>query len=222
MVGSATLSRDRALILTLFESGCRIGEIGQLRIRSVEFDEHGAKLIVTGKTGMRRIRIVRAAPLIQEWLNEHPRRNDVGAPLWIGLGFRNRNKVMTRDAIARVLERTAVKAGIRKHIHPHLFRHSRATDLASQLTDAQLKEVFGWTAGSTQTATYVHLSGRNIDEALLKTFIKPEPNVDVFSTTTNLSIVDCLLRLLQDQKTVTFLNSRCRDLGLSKLTAART
>jgi integrase/recombinase XerD len=60
MVQAADFGRDRALIVALYESGCRVGEIGQLQIRHVEFDEHGARLIVRGKTGMRRVRVVRA------------------------------------------------------------------------------------------------------------------------------------------------------------------
>jgi integrase len=114
MVVQADTSRDRALILALFESGCRIGEIGQLRIRHVEFDRHGAKLIVTGKTGMRRVRVVRAAGLIQRWLQDHPNRTDFDSPLWVGLRGRNRDNILTRVAIARVLERTARRAGINK------------------------------------------------------------------------------------------------------------
>jgi integrase len=217
MVGCAEYSRDRALILALFESGCRIGEIGQLRIRHVEFDGHGAKLIVRGKTGMRRIRVVRAAALIKQWLTDHPAGSDFDSPLWLGLRGRNRNRIMTRDAIARVLERTAKKAGILKHIHPHLFRHSRATELASQLTEAQLKEVFGWTAGSTQSATYVHLSGRNVDDALLKTFRAVEAQPMRATAQFGLpgsGLGDALVRLLHDPETVAFLNRRSCELGL--------
>lgn len=46
-----------------------------------------------------------------------------------------------------------------------------STALADELTDAQLKEMFGWTQSSSQPATYVHhLSGRNVDDALLRLY----------------------------------------------------
>lgn len=38
--------RDKALIITLYESGARIGEIASLRIKQVHFDEHGTVLII--------------------------------------------------------------------------------------------------------------------------------------------------------------------------------
>jgi integrase/recombinase XerD len=47
MAESAETIRDKAFILVLYESGCRIGEILTLRIRNVQFDDYGAVLIVT-------------------------------------------------------------------------------------------------------------------------------------------------------------------------------
>ena len=35
---------------------------------------------------------------------------------------------------------------------------------------SQLKEIFGWVQSSDQAATYVHLSGRNVDDALLNLY----------------------------------------------------
>lgn len=67
-----------------------------------------------------------------------------------------------------MLKELALKAGIRKRVYPHLFRHSRATHLASHLTEAQMKQYFGWTQSSRMASTYVHLSGRDVDGALLK------------------------------------------------------
>jgi len=48
------------------------------------------------------------------------------------------------------------------------LRKARATHLASKLTEAQMCEYFGWIQGSDMPFTYVHLSGRDIDDAILK------------------------------------------------------
>jgi hypothetical protein len=50
-------------------------------------------------------------------------------------------------------------------VNPHHFRHSRATYLANRYTEAQLCEWFGWVQGPDVPAKYVHLSGRDIDNA---------------------------------------------------------
>ncbi len=52
--------RDKAFIITLYESGPRIGELGSLRLGDVEFDERYAKLMLRGKTGARRVILVAA------------------------------------------------------------------------------------------------------------------------------------------------------------------
>ena len=66
-----------------------------------------------------------------------------------------------------MLREVAQKAGIDKPINPHHFRHPRATDLAKKLTEAQLCQYMGWIQSSREAATYIHLSGRDMDKAIL-------------------------------------------------------
>jgi len=162
--------RDRALVSALYESGCRAGEFLSLKIKHATFDDYGAQLIVSGKTGMRRVRVISSAPEIASWLRNHPFRDDNEAPLWVMVGVRNKNKAMSYDALRMFLKRLAKKAGVKKEITPHLFRHSRATHLANHLTEAQMNHFFGWVQGSDMPSTYVHLSGRDVDRALLQVY----------------------------------------------------
>jgi len=67
-----------------------------------------------------------------------------------------------------MIQTIANKINLKKKVNPHAFRHARATNLANKLTDAQMKEVFGWTKNSDMASVYVHLSGRDVDTALLK------------------------------------------------------
>jgi integrase/recombinase XerD len=168
LVEAATNLRDKAFILVLYESGCRIGEILTLRIRNVRFDDYGAILIVSGKTGDRRVRIIASAPKLAQWLENHPQRNKPEAPLWVVVGTRNRGAMLSYAAAKATLKKTAKRAGLKKRVYPHLFRHSRATFLANFLTEAQLKQHFGWVQSSDMASIYVHLSGRDVDNTLLK------------------------------------------------------
>jgi hypothetical protein len=65
-----------------------------------------------------------------------------------------------------ILRETVKKTGIKKRVWIHGFRHSRATHLAEHLTEQQMKKYLGWSAGSDMPATYVHLSGKDIDNAI--------------------------------------------------------
>jgi integrase len=168
MIDACEHPRDRALVASLYESGARISELGNLKIKHVKFDQYGAVLMVDGKTGMRRVRIIFSSPYLATWLENHPFRTDPEAFVWIGIGTVGRNEPMVYGAIRMHLKRIAQKAGIKKRIHPHLFRHSRSTHLAKHLTEAQMKQYLGWVQGSDMAAIYVHLSGRDVDNALLR------------------------------------------------------
>jgi integrase len=165
----AKTPRNRALVLVLYESGCRIGELLSLRIRNVEFDNHGAVLIVTGKTGMRRVRVIMSSPSIADWLNVHPRRDDPDFPLWVGQG-RGRLCAMKYEAVRSAIQDLAATAGVRKSVRPHMFRHSRATFLSKRFTEAQMDQYLGWLPGSKMHSVYVHLSGKDVDGALLSMY----------------------------------------------------
>ncbi len=162
--------RDKALILTLYESGARAGELLSMKIKHVVFDKYGALVMLKGKTGMRRIRLVASVPALSAWLNVHPDKDDKDAWLWCGISNTNRGERLSYLGLTKLLNNIAKRVGINKKIHPHLFRHSRATELAKHLTEAQLCQVMGWVQGSKQAATYVHLSQRDTDEAILSIY----------------------------------------------------
>ena len=168
LVDAAEHIRDKAFIQTLYESGCRIGELLALQIKHVKIDNFGAVLLVNGKTGQRRVRVIASAPKLQQWIENHPLKTDPNAPLWVTVGTNSRNKVWNYGTAKEVLKKLVKKAGIKKRIYPHLFRHTRATHLANHLTEAQMKQYFGWVQGSKMASIYVHLSGRDVDKALLK------------------------------------------------------
>jgi hypothetical protein len=65
----------------------------------------------------------------------------------------------------KIFGATMERAGIDKLSNPHHYRHSRASYLATEMTEAQLCEWFGWVQESDVSAKYVHLSGRDIDNA---------------------------------------------------------
>jgi len=164
MASAAESLRDKAMILVLYELGCRPEEFLGLRVGDVQWDKYGAIVTVKGKTGARRLRLISSAPALADWLNQHPSKDDPDAPLFPNcLGGR-----MTFRSLYNIVRRCARRAGIAKHVTPRTFRHSRATHLAKYLTEPQLCQWFGWIQGSDMPRTYVHLSGRDLDAAILR------------------------------------------------------
>jgi site-specific recombinase XerD len=168
MISAAGNLRDKAIIAVLYDSGIRVGELLSLRAKDLELNDELAHITVNGKTGMRKVPIAFSAPYLARYLElvKEKKPNDY---LWTGIGtWSSANKLVDDSAIRKLLRQYAAKAGIDKRIYPHLFRHSRATYYANKLTEQQLKHFFGWAGDSKMVSTYVHMSGRDIDDAILQ------------------------------------------------------
>ncbi|WP_255334556.1 site-specific integrase [Methanosarcina sp. KYL-1] len=169
LVDHANTQRNRALVMLMWDSGARIGEILGLNISQVSFDKYGAVLIVSGKTGMRRIRLIDSVPDLQLWLNQHPDRDKPHAPLFVtdrkqGGKF----KRLDPQSVNTMLIGLADKSNMSKNIHPHAFRHGRLTDLAKRgFNEMELRIFAGWEKTSAMPATYLHLSGADIEKKIL-------------------------------------------------------
>lgn len=159
--------RDKCILSVLYESGCRIGEIASLRIGNISFDKHGVVLTVIGKTGSRKIRLVKSTAYIRTYMENHPARNDLTFPFWVNQSIKGRCDPMKYQGFRILIMRLFKKAKLNKRCNPHMFRHSRATYMANHLTEFQMNQYFGWIQGSDMPSTYVHLSGRDVDNAIL-------------------------------------------------------
>lgn len=167
MANAATRPRDRSIVMVLYESGCRISEFLSVNLKHVQLDKYGAVLIVKGKTGMRRIRLISSVPDLLEWMNHHPDRDNPEAPLWTSLG-RGYGKLLGREGVNQMLYKLAERAKVKKRVHAHMLRHSRLTELAKTFTESELKIIAGWSGDSRMPKTYIHLSGEDVEKKFLE------------------------------------------------------
>jgi integrase len=181
--------RDRCLTLVLYETGARIGELQNIKIKDVEFDKYGARVNLFGKTGARKIRLIVSAPSISNWLQEHPNKTMKkkewnNSYLFCGLWGKNKGNQLMYRHINKLLKESGEKSDIDKPLNPHHFRDSRATELAKRLTESQLCQYMGWVQGSKEASTYVHLSGRDTERAILEMhgLAEEEKKINQFKT----------------------------------------
>ena len=159
--------KNEAIIAVLYESGCRIGEHGSVRLKHVKKESNCYCINVKGKTGEREIFIAKLAGILTDWLNIHPYKDDPEAPLWV----RHKSKEpMMYKSFVQIIKRTALKANINKRIYPHIFRHSRATHaiINGEFTSNGAKKLFGWCPSSDMMETYIHLTSADVKDSYLK------------------------------------------------------
>jgi len=175
---ACTQLRDKALIETLYETACRPQEFLGLKKGNIVFDDKIARVHVEkGKTGPRSILVVNATPLLANWIANHPLKSK-DAPLWVDLSPNTRYEPLRWIGLRRLVQRIAKSANLDKDIYPYLFRHTRLTHLAKFMTEASLNVIAGWEEGSAMPRTYVHLSGKDVEDTLLAAYgIVPKGDV---------------------------------------------
>lgn len=156
--------KDRALFTTLYESGCRIDEFLNMKIKDIEPHEHGILVNVSGKTGNRELLLISCVQDLNAWLEIHPKRNEPDAFVWIG----NKNKIMQYGTVRKKIKTIVKKLKINKKVSCHNFRHSRATHVAPFWTEAIMCSYFGWVLGSKMPSVYVHLAGSDVKNTILR------------------------------------------------------
>ena len=170
LAGGCQSQRDRAIIMLLWDSAGRVSEIMDLNTGSVQFDQYGAVVVVDGKTGMRRIRLIDSVPDLQNWLNMHPNRDDPKAPLFVTTrNYGDAPRRVDVRTVQNMLKTAAKRAGIKKNIHPHGLRHAKLTDLVKKgFSEMELRIIAGWEDNSDMPAVYVHLSGADVENKILQ------------------------------------------------------
>jgi len=168
LIESAPTVQKKAFLAVFYEAGCRPEECLRLTNLDIKFDVNDAILILRGKTGERRVRIVSFTKLLQSWLDIHPLKNNEQYPLWISQATNFKNNALGLRKAQKIIEESLVTAGLQhKHKRLYLLRHSRATHLARFFTEQQMCVFFGWVIGTKVVRCYIHLSGKDLDNTLL-------------------------------------------------------
>lgn len=156
--------RNLAMLETLYSCGLRVSELVNLRISDLHIDE--GYISVIGKGNKERLVPIgsRASQLIELYRyqvrsNIPVQRNEEDI-----LFLNRRGRRLTRVMIFTIIKQLAVKAGIRKVISPHTFRHSFATHLVEGGADLRaVQEMLGH-ASITTTEIYTHLDRNYLSE----------------------------------------------------------
>ncbi len=148
--------RDRCALELLYGAGLRVSELVALDLPDLD----GEVVRVRGKGGKQReVPIVAKARLaLDAWLARRHELRPSSAALFVN----RRGGRLTTRSIARSLDRYALVAGARRHVHPHALRHSFATHLRDMGADLRgIQELLGHSSLST-TQRYTHVSSERL------------------------------------------------------------
>ena len=163
-----TRIRNRAMIAFLFDTGVRCGELRSMRGCDLRISDDLWYVTVRGKTGQRTFPIYTSIPYIRDYLEIHPQPLSPEAAFWCS--FYDPATSISRGKIASTLKRAFKRAGLNKPSNPHHFRHSAVSRDSAFMSDQQLKQKYGWTAGSRQLETYSHIRLDALEHSMRKQY----------------------------------------------------
>ena len=148
--------REKALVEFLVSSGCRLSEVAQLNVS--DLDLIGRTVRVTGKGDKDRqvYFSVRARLMVQEYMVS--RKGGTG----LFVSSKSPYEPLKPRAIQRIIRAISERAGLEKHVHPHLLRHTFATHALNGGMDVTvIQKLLGHEDVST-TQIYAEMSDETI------------------------------------------------------------
>jgi integrase/recombinase XerD len=171
MINSVDLSkpegmRNKAILETLYGCGLRVSELTDLRISDLFLKEDIIR--VNGKGNKERLIPINA--LAQKRIKLYRKEVRVHQEIIRGqedfLFLNRRGKKLSRAMIFNIVKEAAYKAGIRKEISPHTFRHSFATHLVKHGADLRAVQDMLGHESITTTEIYTHLSQQQLRDTI--------------------------------------------------------
>ncbi len=155
--------RNRVIFELLWVSGMRISELSGLNFENLNLEQNEIK--VFGKGSKERIVLVpnKTKELILNYINNvynliSEKNITPSSPLFINnTGYRLQNQSI-RKALKQVVESVELK----KHVTPHVFRHSFATRLLENGADLRVVQELLGHASISNTQIYTHVSTRRL------------------------------------------------------------
>jgi integrase/recombinase XerD len=157
--------RNKAIIETLYGCGLRVSELVNLRLTDIHYDE--GFVIITGKGNKQRLVPVSGKALKEIDLYKIDRARLAVVHDQNVVFLNRRGSKLTRAMIFTIIKDLGAKAGIRKNISPHTFRHSFATHMIEAGADLRaVQEMLGHESILT-TEIYTHIDRSFLRDTLI-------------------------------------------------------
>jgi integrase/recombinase XerD len=172
--------RDRLIVRLLADTGIRVSELCGLMSGDVLHHERRSLLRIHGKGDKERL-VPLTPPFarqLERFVRELPDDGDRAVFRASRRGPDGRYGRLTRSGVLQLLRSLAYRAGITRRVHPHLFRHSFATEaLRRGMNPLQLADVLGHNGLRMIESVYAHLTVDDAYDAVMQMLLpRHSPN----------------------------------------------
>jgi site-specific recombinase XerD len=163
--------RDHALLLLAIQTGLRVSEITNLRLRDLTLEKPGAHCRVTGKGRKARSATLTAetVTILRDWCRE--RKGDPDDPVFPT----RQGQPLTPRGVAWLIDKHAATAAVHcpslasKRVTPHVLRHTNAMLLRAKDVDILTIALWLGHESTTSTEAYLHADNKLKQQAIERT-----------------------------------------------------
>ena len=161
LIESARTPYHRILLMTIYATGVRNAELTHLKVSDI--DSKRMVIHIQGGKG-RTDRDVMLSPKLLEELRDHWRRLRRKSNFWLFPGNHHHTSDQPIDSktVWYACKEAALRAGIKKKVHPHTLRHCFATHLLEAGADLRTIQILLGHRDLKETTIYLHLSERHL------------------------------------------------------------
>ena len=154
---------ERRLLIEMFYStGCRVGEMVNVKISDIDFSSKTIKVMGKGS----KERIVYYGDYASKYLEDYLKNKDKKGYLFTN----KRGEKLTIEEVEYIVRDIMKHISIKTHVTPHTLRHTFATHLLNNGADIRtVQELLGHANLST-TGIYTHVSSDRLKDVYFKTF----------------------------------------------------
>jgi integrase len=172
LLKTADTPRDKLIIRILSDTGCRLGELLNLRIGDVKREDGRHYLRLRGKTGSRTAGIERELYRdVIAYINGG-RKGPAGDDAALFMSERKTStgyKPLLASGVQQMLSNLGEDAGITKRVYAHLLRHGYATEFLNKGgSETILMRVLGHSSLDVISRVYVHLADDDVQRAMVE------------------------------------------------------
>jgi integrase/recombinase XerD len=155
--------RDRAMLELLYACGLRVSELVGVKVTEVSVSDGIVR--ITGKGS--KTRLVPMGEEAVDWISRYlkgARAAILQKRLCDALFVTNRGEAMTRQGFWYLIKRYALRAGINKHMSPHVLRHAFATHLLNHGADLRVVQMLLGHSDISTTQIYTHVARERLKQ----------------------------------------------------------
>lgn len=151
--------KEKALVEIFFSTGCRVGEIVNMKRSDVDWNDRTVHIVGKGKKHRTGFLNVKSMFALKDYLNSREDSNE-----YLFVSDRQPHEQMHTCGVQKIIRNLAKRANLSKPLSPHIFRHTTATIMLNRGASLQDIQIVLGHEGIETTLNYAKVNIKHVQD----------------------------------------------------------